>query len=325
MAAEGFVISDTTYAGEAAAQFVLPAITGADTLDGGHAYLKDGIKKKFTIPRWNADYTNLVQSRKATPTSVGSMEVDAQYITPEDYMIYMEFNPRDFETHWYSQEMAPGLIDAQLPYNANSVVVMGVMQRHAKYFNNAIWNSSIGAPPAVQNSNGDFIFGFFNGWLQKLYQGIVTAFPANYIGSGTLNATNIEGVLVSCYEAIPLALRYDPNMKFFCSYTTFDLWRQWQVNQTYKGIDATKEANDEFAGRKLVKIADFPDNTIVVAKGMATTDSAMWVGINSISDEGLKFAPLQNNSELWFVKLLMKADVNFAWYQECVYYGPAVN
>lgn len=319
---DGFLIEDTTYAGEAASQFVLPAITGADTLNGGHAYLKDGIKKKFTIPRWSADYTQLIQSRKATPLSAGSMVVDGQTLQPEDYMIYMEFNPRDFETHWYSQEMAPALLDAQLPYNASSVVVMGVMQRHAKYFNNAMWNSSIAAPPNVQNANGDYIFGYFNGWLQKLYNGSGT----NLVSAPTtLTPSNIQGEMLRCYNAIPLALRYDPAMKFFCSYGSFDMYGTSQINQTYKGIDTTQEAKDTFKGRKVVKIADFPDNTFVVAKGMATTESNLWVGINSISDEGLKFAPLQANSEDWFVKLLMKADVNNSWYNEAVYYGPAVS
>ena len=319
---DGFLIEDTTFAGEAAAQFVLPAITGADTMNGGHAYLKDGIKKKFTIPRWSADYTQLIQSRKATPTSTGSMVVDGQSINPEDYMIYMEFNPRDFETHWYSQEMMPALLDAQLPYNASSVVVMGVMQRHAKYFNNAIWNSSIAAPPAIQNANGDFIFGYFNGWLQKISQGVNGT--ANFVAGTALTATNIQGEMLKCYNAIPLALRYDPNMKFFCSYGSFDLYGQSQINQTYKGIDTTEEAKPIFKGKKVVKIADFPDNTFVVAKGMATTESALWAGINSVSDEGLKFAPLQANSENWFVKLLMKADVNAMWYNETVFYGTLV-
>lgn len=316
--ADSFLIEDTTYAGEAAAQFVMPAITGADTIDGGHAYVKDGIKKKFTIPRWSADYTTLIQARAATPTSAGTQTIDGQVLIPEDWMIYVEFNPRDFETHWYSQELAPALIDAQLPYNVNSVVVMGVMQRHAKYFNSAIWNSSIAAPSLP-------IFGFFNGWLQKLYQGIVSAFPSNYVSGTTLTASNIQAEMLKCYAAIPLALRYDPNMKFFCSYNTFDIYGASQIAQDFKGIDVTKETAPTFKGREVVRIADFPDNTFVVAKGMSTTESNMWIGINSVSDEGLKFAPLQNNSELWFVKLLMKGDVNFAWYQEAIYYGAPVS
>ena len=138
--ADGFVISDTTYAGEAAQQFILKSITGADTINGGHVYVKDGIKKKFTIPRWDADYTTLIQDRAATPTSQGSMTVDGVTIEPADYMIYMEFNPRDFEDHWYATQLNPTLIDRALPASAESVVVQGAMARHSKYFNKLIWN-----------------------------------------------------------------------------------------------------------------------------------------------------------------------------------------
>ena len=38
-----FVINDTTYAGEVASQFIVKALTGADTINGGHVYAKDGI------------------------------------------------------------------------------------------------------------------------------------------------------------------------------------------------------------------------------------------------------------------------------------------
>lgn len=75
--ADGFVINDTTYAGEAASQFIIKSITGAVTVNGGHVYVKDGIKKKFTIPRWDADYEDFIQDRAATPTSKGSFTVDA--------------------------------------------------------------------------------------------------------------------------------------------------------------------------------------------------------------------------------------------------------
>lgn len=306
--ADAFVISDTTYAGEAAQQFVMPAITGADTVDGGHCYVKDGIKKKFTIPRWDSDYSTLIQDRQATPLSKGTMTVDGKALDPADYMIYMEFNPRDFETHWYSQEMLPKLLDAQLPYNANSVVVMGVMQRHAKYFNKQLWNG---------DSTTTGIYKYFDGYV-KIAKDSATS---NKVSGTTLSASNIQAELTKVYDAIPLALRYDPNMKIFVSYETFDFYAKSQIDQTYKGIDTTQNGVPTFRSKEVVKIADFPDDTMICAKGMATTESNLWVGINSVSDEGLKFAPLQANSEMWFVKLLMKADVNYAWDNECVYYG----
>ena len=137
---DGFVISDTTYAGEAASQFIVKAITGADTINGGHVYVKDGIKKKFTIPRFDVDYQDLIQDRQATPVSKGTMNVTGQAITPADYMIYTEFNPRDYEDHWFATQLNETLIDRSLPYTVESVVVQEVLKRHAKYFNKIIWN-----------------------------------------------------------------------------------------------------------------------------------------------------------------------------------------
>ena len=67
-----YVINDTTYAGEVASQFIVKSLTGADTIAGGHVYVKDGIKKKFTIPRFDSNYEDLIQDRAATPTSSGS-------------------------------------------------------------------------------------------------------------------------------------------------------------------------------------------------------------------------------------------------------------
>ena len=42
----------------------------------------------------------MIQDRQATPISKGDLTVDGKSIKPVDYMIYTEFNPRDFEQHW---------------------------------------------------------------------------------------------------------------------------------------------------------------------------------------------------------------------------------
>jgi hypothetical protein len=308
---DSFVISDTTYSGEAASQFAVKAITGADTVNGGHVYIKDGIKKKFTIPRWDADYTTMIQDRAATPTSKGTMTVDGQSLTPADYMIYIEFNPRDFEDHWYATQLNPTLIDRSLPYSVESVVVQGVMARHAKYFNKIIWTGDT-------TQTAPNIYRYFDGFLKKAKNSGDTILVSNPL---TLSESNIQGELLRGYQSISPELRYDPAMKFFMSYGTYDLYVQSQIAQEYKGVDTTSEGVPTFKGRQVVRIADFPDNTYFIAKGLPSTDSNLWVGLNSASDEGLKLSPLQSNSELWFIKLLMKADVQIGWNGETVYYG----
>lgn len=307
--ADGFVINDTTYAGEAASQFILKAITPADMIAGGHVYVKDGIKKKFTIPRWDANYEDFIQDRAATPVSKGSSTVDGKVLTPADYMIYHEFNPRDFEDHWFATQLNPTLIDRRLPYTAESVLVQGVLKRHAKFFNKIMING---------NTTLTTIYKYFNGFIKNAADDSDVIDVSSPV---TLTAANIQGELLRCYKAIPAELRYDANMKFFCSYATFDLYGDSQVEQPYKGIDITDLAKDSFKGRKLVRVADFPDNTILVAKGMASEESNMWVGMNSVADEGLQLEKVQANSELWFIKMLMKADAQFGWGAEVVGYN----
>jgi hypothetical protein len=306
---DGFAISDTTYAGEVASQFLVKAITGADTINGGHAYIKDGIKKKFTIPRFNANYEDFIQDRQAMPQSKGSFTVDGVALNPSDYMIYTEFNPRDFEDHWFATQLDAALIDRRLPYTVESVVVQEVMKRYAKYFNKLIWNA---------DTTLTTIYKYFNGWLKNAK----SASDINPVSSPTtLTTTNIQAEMLKAYNTIPVELRYDPNMKYFVSYGTWDLYEQSQINQTYKGVDTTQVGKDSFKGKKVVKIADFPDDTMLIAKGMSTPESNLWIGLNSISDEGLQVAKLRPEGELWFLKMLVKADVQIGWTSEAVYYG----
>ena len=307
----GFVINDTAYAGEAASNFIVKAITSNDTVQGAHVYVRDGIKKKFTIPRWDADYLDFIQDRAATPTSKGAMTVDGQVLDPQDYMIYTEFNPRDYEAHWYAIMLDPTLIDRTLPPTVESVVIQEVLKRHDKYLNQALWNndSTLAAPS---------IFRYYDGYIKKAADAgdtVVVASPT------TLTVTNIQGEFLKGYQVIPPQLRYDPEMKFFCSYNTYDLYAQSQINQTYKGIDTTKEGIDTFKGRKVVKIADLPDNFYFIAKGKADPSSNLWVGMNSVDDAKLEMKPLQANSELWFIKMLMKVDVQIGWNSETIYYN----
>lgn len=307
---DGFAINDTTYAGEVASQFLVKAITGADTVNGGHVYIKDGIKKKFTIPRFDSNYEDFIQDRQATPVSnPGGFAVDGKVIDPQDFMIYKEFNPRDFEDHWQAINLNPTLIDRSLPATVESVVVQQVMQRYMKYFNKAIWNNDM----TLINT----IYKYWNGFLANA---VADADVIDVSSPITLTKSNIQGEFLRGYNNIPEALRYDPNMKIFCSYATFDLYDQSQVEQTYKGIDITILGKDTFKGKKVVKIADFPNDCYMIAKGLASPESNLWVGMNSIQDEGLQLARLQANSELFFIKMLVKADVQIGWGTEVVLY-----
>ena len=310
---DGFVISDTTYAGEAASTFIVKAITGNETIQGGHVYVKDGIKKAFTIPRWDADYEDFVQDRAATPVSKGTMTVDGHVLTPADYMIYTEFNPRDYEAHWFATMLSPTLIDRTLPATVESITIQEVLKRHDRYLNKALWN-------AAKSNASPSIYRYWDGFIKNAQNASAGSDATLTVTGTTLTAGNVQAEMQKGYALIPAALKYNPKMKFFCNYATFDLFMQSQINQTYKGVDVTSVGIPTFRGHEVVKINDLPDNFYFIAMGTATPESNLWVGMNSTDDAKLEMRQVQANSELWFIKMLMKVDVQIGWNSETVLY-----
>jgi hypothetical protein len=309
---DGFTISDATYAGEAAGQFIVRAITGNETVQGGHVYVKDGIKKKFTIPRWDADYEDLIQDRMATPVSKGEQVISSRTLTPADYMIYMEFNPRDFEDHWYAQQLNPTLIDRTLPASVESVVIQQVLKRHDRYVNKMIWAGSTATAG---------IYKYFDGFVKKATDDANTLDLAGSSILTTTLAANILDEVKRIYDLIPAALKYDPSMKLFLSYDLYDAYAKALIAQQYKGADYQSMQLDlKYRGLPVVRIADFPAYKMMFAKGSAGMDSNLWVGMNSVEDAKLEMNKVQNNSELFYVKMLCKLDVQFGFTQEVVNY-----
>jgi hypothetical protein len=305
-----FVISDTTYAGEAATRFIVKAITNNETVQGGHAYVKDGIKKKFTIPRLAGTYTSFIQARQATPVSAGTLTVDGKTLEPADYMIYFEFNPRDYEQHWFATQLNPTLIDTTLPATPESQVVQEILKYHDRYINESFWKSK---------TTGTAPFAFYNGWIKKA---VDDADTIDVPTPTTLSAANIIAEFQEGFDLIPAALKYDPKMKFFVGYAAYDFYMQAQIAQTYKGGDITGlGVKPTFRGLEVVKIPDFPADTYMIAKGTPDETSNMWIGMNSTEDAKIEMAKLQANSELFFMKMLMKVDVQIGWGAETVLYG----
>jgi len=304
-------INDTTYAGEAASGFIVKAITGAATIQGGHVYVKDDIRKSFTIPKLSVD--NLIQDYAATPTSQGDIDVDGAVLTPERFMVYNEFNPRDFEDHWIATQLSPELIDRRLPVSAESQIIQEHLKYVANFFDKLMWQGDKSLSSNLK---------YFDGFVTKLVDE-----AANVVSSPVvLTNANIFAEMERTHAKIVDALLYDPAVKFFANYKTAELFRQAQQNQTYKGVDKTSGGVYTFNGKPVIPTPGMPDNTIVVAKANATMGSNLWVGIDSKMDgEGnpssVKFSPLQANSDLWFVKIAMKMDVQIGFAEEAVLYN----
>jgi hypothetical protein len=332
---EALVISDTTYAGEAASQFITRPVVGMDTVQKGCVHVQDGIKKKYTIPR--IDVSNFIQKRAATPVSQGSMTVDGRSLTPMDLMLYIEFNPRDYEQHWYAVQLDPKLLDRDLPPTAEEFTMLQTMKRLNEFFENATWRSRLVFDPSNANyvtptSKGqattDSAYFYFDGLITKLLNDAATVQVSSPLilvaGTGDGSHENISAAFNRVYSSVPKALLFkygNQGLKFHVSYLTQQIYEQDLLLGTFKNQDTTQAGINRYKGYDVVPLAGMPDNTIVATISNPGMESNLWVGCNSEQDEtGLQLARLQANSELFFIKGLFKMDTQIGFPDFAVLY-----
>lgn len=319
------IINDTQYAGTFASYFWLPATFGMDTIQKGAVYVKDGIKKKHTIGR--IDLTNPLQPREATPVSNaknGKFNIDGRSLEPLDHMFYTEFNPRDFEEHWLAEQLSPTLLARELPVTAENYMMQIALNRTFEVIETEIWmgSTTYNATPGDEG-NGQLMF--MDGFMKKFLNDssvVQIASPVSLTASNILDKMDalISSVAVNKKALISKASRYQ-RMKFFISINTEQIYQTALVTgTTFKGLNTMEAGIKPWKGYDVVPLAGFPDNTILFCEGLPETSSNLYVGMNSTEDNNLQLMRLQNNSELFFLKGLMKYDVQYGFSDQVFLY-----
>jgi len=323
------VINDTTYAGTVASYFWLPATFGMDTLQKGGVYVQDGIKKQHTISR--IDFARPLQKRQATPTGSGTFTIDGRVLVPQDVMLYTEFNPRDFETQWLAESLSPTLLARELPVTAENYMMQIGLERALEQIENGLWMGSL-SYTADPGSDGNGQICFFDGFLKKMLadsavQKVASPLPLVSTVSVTSTSTNVlEAMdkLITLCVVNKKALMSRPNrfkrLKFFMSIGTEQLYQAASINLTFKGQLTQSGETQPWKGFQVVALAGIPDNTILFAEGLDDVSSNLYLGMNSTEDNNLQLQRLQNNSELFFLKGLMKYDTQYGFSEEIFLY-----
>lgn len=340
---EALDIQDSTWSGPAASYMITRAVTGADTIQKGCIYVEDGIRKKKTIPR--IEVSNFMQKRQATPVSKGNVTVDGAVLEPRDAMLYYEFNPRDYEAHYYAELLEPKLLGRELPVTAENFMMMQTMKRLNEFWETSIWRSRSQYDPAgdavLPSSKGEATSGqpfydtdgnpaaiYFDGLIKKALDAsgtILVSTPATLVaGTASGGQENIADALLRCYKLVPKALLFRYGMgglKFHVSYLTQQIYEEYlTTTTTFKNNDTTEKGINRYKGYEIVPLAGVPDNTIMVCISKPDTDSNTWLGLNSTQDNQLELRRLQANSELFFVKGLFKIDTQIGFADQLVLY-----
>lgn len=323
------VINDTQYAGTFASYFWLPATFGMDTVKKGVVYVQDGIKKQHTIGRM--DFANPFQTRKPTPTTSGTFTVDGRTLVPQDLMIYTEFDPRDYEAHWLAEQLSPTLLTRGLPVEAEAYMTQIALSRSFEWIEQELWMGST-TYTAIPGSAGNGQICFFDGFLKKMlndtavYQ-VPSPYPLVATASVTSTSTNILAAMdaLKSYAAKnKKALMASPErfkrMKFLMSVNSEQIYQDALVALTFKGQGTADGKTMPWKGFQVVGLAGMPDDTILFVEALDDVSSNLYIGMNSTEDNNLQLMKLQNNSEIFFLKGLMKFDVQYGFSEQVFIY-----
>lgn len=323
----GLSITDTSFAGDVASYMIAKAVVPADTLQKGCIYVEDGIKKKRTIPR--IEVSGFMQKYSAVPVSQGNIDVDGRVIEPQRSMMYIEFNPQDFETHWYAEQQSPRLLGRELPVTVENFMVMQLMKRLNEFFENHIWRARVdydptgaGVNPVAKGDSGAdaTTLIFHDGIIKKALDDVNTVQVA---GAVALTSTNVVAALDAALLSAPKALLYKygkGGLRFFLSYPDQQKYETAMRDNTFKNQDTTQQGINRFRGYEIETLAGLPENTFFVVIAKPDIDSNLWYGINSTEDATLELKKRDNASDLFYAKGLFKSDVQIGFTEQLVVY-----
>lgn len=299
-------ISDTSWSGFDASPIITKQTTDFASVNKGVVYVKDGIRKTLTIPRFSM--TGLIQDRAATPTSAGTGTVDGRTLTPADQMVYWEFNPRDFESHFEAERLSEMLIKREVSPEMAAVI----LDASERYVNSRmdfqVWRSRT-------TNTGDLKY--YNGFIKKMLD---DSDVIDIAGAAALSSSNIEAKLNLVKDAIPDAIYEHPDGKYIMNIEAAKFWADAQRTASYKGVSMTDRGELMFDGRPVVAVPGLHEDTIVYTHCSNTPQSNLWYGINSMQDSSVQIDFKQANSEIMFLKMLYKADVQYGFGGEIVLY-----
>lgn len=301
------VVKNTNYNGEVLEQILTVASTGNDLVAKGLIMVIPGVEKKISLPRLKAG--KMLRKRKANPTvddSKGDFEYSEKSLDPKDFMAFSTFNPRTFENIWRPYQPNGNLVFAELPPVAQNALLEALSKQVQFELG---WHYVNGE--YVNDDNDD----------EHLMDGILTqaAKDTECIVVDASKCTTMLSTLKAIRNAIPKAMRQNPNLTIVMSPEDFDRYDDELSEYEHKHSDQTEVNQKRYKSIPIEVVSSWPEGVIVATLCSPDADGNLFAGVNLQDDEAvIQIDKVSNMSELYFVKLLMKADTNIAFGEEFV-------
>lgn len=321
------------YNGEVLEDLLTYTAQGNDTYREGLIHIKSGIQHKYTLP--SVKLGDVIQDNAPTPTSShGAKGANGEneytfterYLEPQDFMIYVEYNPRDFEKYWRFAQPTGNLVFRDLDPKLQATMLRLLLDKKNEYIGNAIWTSAKGVSatakvtePAGCSKIGDGKEKYFDGVIKRIIDNVSATDATTVAGGQVIVAGNtelttgemVEKALYAMWRKCPKQIRKKTSLTFVIGWDLFDLYDQYLSDKQVKYSDNTEVNKYRFKGKRIIPIVGVPEHTILMGEFSTGMDSNLWMGVDYSNDtEVLKVDQLQANSELYFMQMRMKMDVN---------------
>ena len=329
-----FNAGESNYTGEVLGDLLTLTAQENETYKEGLIHVKSGIQKKYALP--SVQLGKIIQDRKPIPDgSVGEYTFAERYLEPEDFMIYLRFNPRDFEAYYRPFQPKGNLVFRTLDPKVQATMIRLLMERKMEYINHAIWCSAMPEQKAkIASADGSVAAGateiggedaagemkYFNGAICRMLMNAAAAATSEDAKSGQINVAGtgtfadgaaVESELYAMWEATEPKIRKKSGLVILMDYKSWDAYNRYLSDKTVKYSDNRKENEHRFQGKRIIPMTALPDDTIIMGNFTTGVDSNLWMGIDYANDEDvLQVEKLQADSELYFFKMLLKMDIN---------------
>lgn len=298
------IVQGTNYNGEVLERILTVATTSNDLVEKGLVMVIPGVNKKISVPRLKTG--KMLQKRKPNPTledSKGDFVYSEHVLEPKDMMAFTTFNPATFEHVWRRWQPTGNLVFSQLPPEAQNALV-DALAKQLKF--ELGWH---------------YVNGEYGDDDDHLMDGILTQAakdPDCIVADGS-SETKMIGRLYILRDAIPSAMRTNDKLRIIMGVRDFDRYDRELTDRDDKNASEADVNAKRFKGIPIEVVSSWPDGVLVATLCSLDADGNMFVAVNLQNDEDvIQIDKYANASELYFFKLLMKADTNIAFGEEFV-------
>jgi len=311
-------ISNSTYAGEAAADYIAAALLSARTLDNQLVTIKPNVKFKEVIQK--VDVASIVADASCNFVSGGTVTISERILEPKELQVNLELCKSEFISSWNALQLGYSAFD-EIPRNFNDFLVSYVGGKVAEKTEQDIWSG-------VSTTNGEF-GGFETAFSASVAVGGSTdVLPARTDGdgaiiSGSITSANVLDALSAVYDTIPSSVYGKEDLVIYVGSKVARAYQSALSGVTNVGSFNNQlnvgEKPSNFQGVEIVLCPGLSDDKIVAAQ-----KSNLFFGTGLLSDHNevrvLDMANL-DGSQNYRVIMRYTAATQFGIGQDIVYYG----